>query len=120
MSKHKNNNTTYSAEEEQYPVDETVIEETTVEETSVTTPEIETDEPVVVEETPKFVIGVVVGCGKLNVRKQMSTTADILCELPVKSEVQVFADENNDEWYHVITASGIEGYCMKKYITVKP
>lgn len=108
MSKHKN----YSAP--------TVTEEeaVVVEETPVPIPvEEEIAEQVTLDEF-KTITGTVVGCLKLNVREQMFTGATILCELPASSEVQIFADENHDEWYHVITASGIDGYCMKKYIAI--
>ena len=35
------------------------------------------------------------------------------------SEVKVIAGEVHDDWYHVFTASGVEGFCMKKYIAIK-
>lgn len=101
MAKRKNNPEAGSIEEQP------VIEEVT----------IPVEEEAVVE--PKLVTGVVIDCRKLNVREQMHTGATILCELPVSSEVQVVADEHHDEWYHVFTASGIEGFCMKKYISIK-
>lgn len=110
MSKKNNNNN-----REATPIEK---EQTVVEETPVITP-VDTDEPVVAEKTPKLVTGVVVGCQKLNVRMQMHIGAKILCELPVSSKVQVLADEKHDEWYHVFTESGIEGFCMKKYISIK-
>ena len=91
---------------------------TYIPEEEVITPVAE-DDPVVVEETPDFVTGVVVGCTKLNVREQMHTGATVLCELPVSSEVRIIADEHHDAWYHVFTASGVEGFCMKKYIAVE-
>lgn len=75
------------------------------------------DEPTVVNE-PEFITGTVVGCRKLNVREQMHTEAPVLCELRVSSEVQIFADEHHDDWYHVITASGVDGFCMKQYISI--
>lgn len=104
MSK-KNYSKMYQTEEEQ----------TTEAEVAVT--ETETiDETPVVEKKPNKAKGVVVGCTKLNVREQMNTNATILCTLPASSEVRVIVDENRDEWYHVFTETGIEGYCMKKYI----
>ena len=105
MSKHKNNPVTTVPEEEQVIVQEEIVADETV------------VEPVV-EEAPKFVYGTVVGCRKLNVREQMHLGATVLCELPVSTEVQVFEDEHHDEWYHVITKTGIDGFCMKKYIKI--
>ena len=102
MSKKKNNPVTPAPEEE------------------VIVPVLDAaEEPTVIDKEPKFVTGTVVGCRKLNVREQMQLGAKVLCELPVSTEVQVFADENHDEWYHVSTASGIDGFCMKKYIKIK-
>ena len=76
------------------------------------------DEPTVVENEPRFVTGIVVGCRNLNVREQMNLKAAVLCVLPVSAEVQVYADEYHDKWYHVFTEDGFDGFCMKKYISV--
>lgn len=103
MSKHKRN---HAPEEDCAIVEETPIPL-----------EEESAEQITLDEF-KFVTGVVVGCLKLNVREQMFTGAAILCELPASSEVQIFAGEDHGEWYHVVTASGVEGFCMKKYITI--
>lgn len=97
------------------PIEE---EQTVVEETPIPIP-AEADEPVVAEKTPKLVTGTVVDCQRLNVRMQMHLGAKILCELPVASKVRVLVDEKHDEWYHVFTESGVEGFCMKKYISIK-
>ena len=96
----KNYSKMYAAEEEtqQFPVPDT------------------DEETPVVEEEPKIVTGTVVGCAKLNIREQMNTYSTILCVIPAGAEVEIIADEEHDEWYHVITATGIEGFCMKKYI----
>lgn len=72
----------------------------------------------VADKEPEFVTGTVVGCRKLNVREQMNLGAAVLCELPVSTQVQVFADEHHDEWYHVSTTTGVDGFCMKKYIKI--
>ena len=104
MSKKKNNSVTPVSEEEQVVTQEEIVAEAPVE------------KPVV--KKPKKVTGTVVGCVKLNVREQMNTGATVLCTLPVSSEVKVIADEQHDEWYHVFTTTGIEGFCMKKYISI--
>lgn len=101
MAKHKHNREMYPVEEEQIAIDETPTQEY----------------PVV--EEPELAVGVVANCRKLNVREHPDTSANVLSELLALSEVQVVANEKFDEWYHVITASGIDGYCMKKYIDVR-
>ena len=117
MSKHnysqysKNNN--FNAEEEVAEVVSTVAE--VVEETPVTAVVEETVE-VVAQPEPKIVTGVVVNCTKLNVRVNPSTTADIVCVLDANSEVKINVAKSNDEWFGVCTATGVEGYCMRKFV----
>ena len=101
MAKHKNNHEIRHVEEEQIAIEETAAQ----------------DYPVV--EEPELVVGIVANCRKLNVREHPDTSASVLNELIALSEVQVVVNEQYDEWYHVITASGVEGYCMKKYIDVR-
>lgn len=110
MSKKKNNSVTPVSDEEQVIVREETVAEAPVVETTVEKP--------VPKKKPKTVKGVVVGCAKLNVREQMNLGATVLDVLPVSSEVKVVADEVHDEWYHVFTKTGVEGFCMKKYISI--
>ena len=113
-NKKKNYNKMYDSEDKQVAPEEIIepIEE-------VIEPVEEAIEQPVVETKPETVTGVVSNCSKLNVREQMNATSTILCVLPVSSEVKVIAGEVHDDWYHVFTASGVEGFCMKKYIAIK-
>ena len=84
----------------------------------------EVNDPIEVVETaeePKceFVIGTVVGCARLNVREAPETMADVICVIPVWSEVQICTTHEYDMWYHIYTAAGQEGYCMKQFIEIK-
>lgn len=63
--------------------------------------------------------GVVIDCVKLNVRKSPATDANILAEIPVGTKVQIIDKESTKDFYHVCTATGIDGFCMKKFIKVK-
>lgn len=74
------------------------------------------DEPA---KEPETITGIVVDCNSLNVREEPSRKANVLTILMAGTEVQVAADEMLDEWYHVYTASGLDGFCMKKYIAFK-
>lgn len=65
-------------------------------------------------------IGVVANCNKLNVREKPNLNAAIVCEINSKTELVIDEGESTDEFYKVFTASGIEGFCMKKFITVQP
>ena len=67
-----------------------------------------------VEETNP--VGVVVGCEKLNVRKEPSINSEIVFQFPCNMEVEIFVDKSTEDWFYVCNAAGIEGFCMKKYI----
>lgn len=75
----------------------------------------------IVEKAPtiQIVKGVVSGCIKLNVRKEAKKDAEVLAVIDAKTKVEVEPDNSTDKWYKVITKAGIEGYCMKEFITLK-
>lgn len=64
-------------------------------------------------------VGTVAGCEKLNVRKSANKWAEVVCEIPVGSEVVIREDESTEEFYKVCTAAGAEGFCMREYIRTK-
>ena len=86
-------------------------------------PEVE-PEPVsdpelsVESENRKF--GKVNNCKKLNIRKLPSRDAEIVSELIEGSEVMIDEKESTALFYKICTEHGIDGYCMKDYITVLP
>ena len=91
-------------------------------ETVVEEPKEEMTEP----KEPTLATGVVVGCTKLNVREQPSKDAKVLCIINKNDEVKVnlYHDKEpelakDESYYKVITSSGVEGYCVVKYINVK-
>ena len=94
---------------------EEVVEETVT--TAPETPVVETTEDAE-EEVIEFVV---YDCVRLNIRKNPSLSAKVLCAVDAGSVVCVFPEEGtaNDEWSLVVTESGIEGYCMTKYLTEK-
>ena len=61
-------------------------------------------------------VGVVVGCEKLNGRKEPSINSEVVFQFPCNMEIEIFLDKSTDDWLHVCNAAGIEGFCMKKYI----
>lgn len=83
--------------------------------------DVVTEEGVIhTEEVPEFVTGVVTGCSKLYVREKASKESKPLCVIDEKTEVQVYCKENESvDFYKVITSAGVEGYCMKKFISIK-
>ena len=74
-----------------------------------------------VEEPPKKekVLGTVVNCPRLRVREHPSINAVVAAEIDEGSEVVINEDKSTEEFYSVVTTTGLEGYCMKDYIQVK-
>ena len=113
---------------------ETFVGDETVNETNITpeTPEVKMEvvnelpaqTPVidVVQETvdtvtlPETVTGTVVNCAKLNVRAEASANAEVVDVLAVNTEIEINVEKSNNEWFNVCTASGINGYCMRKFV----
>lgn len=83
----------------------------------------EVNEPVVEETKQERVLvnGIVSGCELLNIRTKGSKDADVLCTIGVNTMVKVdlTVDKEAEEFYKIVTPNGVEGYCMKKFITIK-
>lgn len=76
--------------------------------------------PVVEEARPVF--GVVTNCKKLNVRtkpNRIARNTNVILEVAAGTELLIDLDKSVGDWYRVQHASGVEGYCMKTYITLK-
>lgn len=67
---------------------------------------------------PSAVFGVVTECGKLRVRSTPEIADNVLTEIILASKVLVYLKESTDEFYKITTEAGIEGYCMKQYISI--
>ena len=86
---------------------------------------VETPDPApVVEkvETPVPLRGVVTGCLKLNVRSSPEndpTNGNVLGTIECLTGVLIDEAASTEEFYKVKTESGLEGFCMKKYIAVE-
>lgn len=65
------------------------------------------------------IIGFVDNCERLRVRKESNVDSEELCIINKLSEVVIDLDNSTDEFYKVKTSEGVEGYCMKKFITIK-
>ena len=64
-------------------------------------------------------IGHVVDCRNLNVRKDPDENAEILGTIPVGAEVVIDENESTSDFYNICAASGFEGFCMKRFIEVE-
>lgn len=67
----------------------------------------------------KEVVGVVTNCDRLNIRKFPKPNAEILCDVAALSNLLIDLNNSTNEWLSVCTETGIEGYCMKKFVVVK-
>lgn len=78
----------------------------------------------IVEESQKVeeavqTVGFVDNCEHLRVRKESNVDSEELCIISKLSEVVIDLDNSTDYFYKVTTSEGVEGYCMKKFITIK-
>lgn len=106
------NYTNYSKQAKKVPQPEVPLEANkAVEETEIIAP--------IAPEPKKTVRGVVVGCFNLNVRTGPRKDFDVICEIPSESEVEIDESESFEDFYKICTASGVEGFCMKKFIEVR-
>lgn len=62
------------------------------------------------------VVGVVADCNHLNVRAKPDKGAEVICTVEAGAEVMVDETESTGEFCKVYTETGIEGFCMRKYI----
>lgn len=64
-------------------------------------------------------IGVVTECIRLRVREMPDASKEnTIAVLTLADEVLVDLDHSTSDFYKVITAAGLEGYCMKKFINI--
>lgn len=68
-------------------------------------------------DVPKEVKAVVCNCKKLNVRKNPEKNAKVLMMIDEEDRVTVTGDTINN-FYPIITESGIKGYCVKDYLKI--
>lgn len=82
--------------------------------------EIVEDAPVteVVEEVAE-IFGVVTDCLRLNIREEPTKDSAVVTILTCLDELKIDLDNSTDDWYAVCTASGVEGFCMKKFVAVR-
>ena len=112
-------NTYYAYERENNSLKDVTEEiEKEIEEVNETEEVEEVNEIEEVEEEDTTVVGTVTGCQKLNVRAKADIKAEVVCQIPEKAVLLIDIDESTDEWYKVYTEAGMEGFCMKKYVTV--
>ena len=100
------------ADAEQEPIMDPVVEEEAEQ-----AQEIVEESQKVEEAVPT--VGFVDNCECLRVRKESNVDSEELCIISKLSEVVIDLDNSTDYFYKVKTSEGVEGYCMKKFITIK-
>lgn len=71
------------------------------------------------EELSNPTMGIVSDCKKLRVRNYPELEANVICEIEVGSKVVIDENKSTEEFYKVCTETGIDGYCMKRFIKVE-
>lgn len=72
-----------------------------------------------VEESNDIVLGTVISPSGLNIREEPSRSGKVLSVVKDNSTVMIDLEGSEHKWYKVCTESGVEGFCMKEYVTIK-
>ena len=75
------------------------------------------DEPEIKIE-PKPIEGAVSGCAQMYVRSEASVDSEPLGIIKCDAKVQIYESESTSDFYSVCTETGLEGFCMKKFISI--
>lgn len=98
--------------------DYTKYSKTEVIQNGESTPIVETSSDINIDAKP-IVIGYVDNCARLNVRNAPNTHSQALCTIDRYSEIEIDESQSTEDFYKICTAAGIEGYCVKYFITIK-
>lgn len=90
-------------------------EKTEIEDVTPVEEEIEIEDVTPVEDPISESYGRV-ACARLRVRKEPSTESEVLGEVVNDETVKIIISKSTSEFYRVITAKGLEGYCMRSFI----
>lgn len=77
--------------------------------------EVEVEE--IVETVPESMYGKVFGTDRLNVRANPSMDAEVVCRINKDDVVLIDENLSTDDWYSICTENGMEGFCMKEFIS---
>lgn len=122
---HKN----YSKFSEKKEENEKVVEISVTEGVPI---EVSTEEPIqviteevnhIIEEPETIPItelsGFVDGCDQLYVRKEGNKDSEPITIIKRSDEVVIDLENSTEYFYKVKTSEGVEGYCMKQFITIR-
>lgn len=80
---------------------------------------VENQEAGLCEDAARTLIGVVTDCLKLNIREKPSKDSRVVTVVTCLDELEIDMSNSNDDWYAICTATGVEGFCMKKFVAVR-
>ena len=85
---------------------------------------VEEDVPEVKEESLDTIskpicFGFVDNCESLRIRQVPNPVGEILTTISSGTEVEIDLNNSTNDFYKVCTATGLDGYCMKKFITLR-
>ena len=92
-------------------IEEQVIEEQVIEKTVIE--EIKEN-----DEVKESIFGEV-NCDRLNVRLKPSISSEVVCVITKNTTVEIFEEGSTEDFYKVLVYKDTDGFCMKKFITVK-
>lgn len=73
-----------------------------------------------VEDVPaESLIGVVSDCKQLNVREKADINSAVVSVVSEGTVLVVEPESSTEEWFKIYTETGVEGFCMKKFVTTK-
>ena len=66
------------------------------------------------------VAGMITDCETLCVYEEPSFLSKIIDTAPVGTDLVIDLESSEDRFYKVYNVAGIEGYCLKRYVTIMP
>lgn len=70
------------------------------------------------EQDDSMKFGKVVGCERLNVRAEPNIDSEVICVISQGTEIMLDNENSSEEFFKVYTPAGLEGFCMKDFISV--
>ena len=74
----------------------------------------------IVEQVVEPKVGIVTDCTRLNVRQEPKANAKIVIVVDATTDLTIFEEESTEDFYKIRTVDGVEGYCMKRFVTINP
>lgn len=89
-----------------------------VEEPIESNKEVNKTEAEVKNNSNKKILGKIVNCKALNIRKEPSIDSAVVCTVKAGNDLVIRDSTSIPEWYAVTEKYGFEGYVMSKYVRI--